>query len=904
MSTSTLGQYLPPPPPPPSSTSSESAGVVEQQQLHPPRIQKAISVQSTASNSSSYTVYPPDQQQQQQRQSPGQLTMINAGFPPQQQYGRPRPPAQQSAPSSASNGSSSRLSPGRQAPPGSYVNNNNNSSVPARPGSAASGGSASGPPPHVLLNNAWKQSLAFDSASGRFSFNPAGTATSAANHFMVMKYVPKQPPVVMYKPESGIQVLVRFGTPARYVGTERDCVLKMVSSPNTFCIWTMQAYEGGHFSLQHPSNKVLVVEDGNLSLGAPDSGWEKMFTMEQQSRDRPESVSSTASSYYSPPAQAQQQQSSQPAAAPYRPPQNNGNGPARQGPPPSNSPSSQDSYRSGQPDSVRSNSSNGSAGSLPNYATSQTQYRNSMIGAGRPAASGPPSGPAGPAGGAPYRPPPGPGGYGGPGAPGGPGGPGAPGGPGGYSGPPGPGGPGSAPYGAGGPMMAGPGGPGGPGGPRPGAPPGSRLPPGVAPVNLFYPITFHDSKDRYVVRAEKSLYSFKKLDMKKSDDQAKAAYFLLSLVTDTKMWNTDTFDLNSGHNAKMVIKCYDTDQYLGIGSSASPSSDGLVEVSQIDHTSVWEFKKLPHNPLAFSLFHPESKCYLAVSSSGALTAVGGRPTTASAFVMFIPSTVAQAVQLQNMEARPVIQKILPYLSAVGAIGGLGTASALVSAQIRAAQQASATTAAAAATPAPAHVAGHLEASALHSTDGAPAGGVAAASEQGLHTDAQTHDPLSSDFNIHDHGAGDNANDHAPTLADGTHATFDTPAIHAPLPSSVAPVHTADHLTTGGSDHATTSGTADFHPIAQDLAHHDNASAGHHVDFGNVDDLLNHHSDGFDHGAATEHELHDKLQAMHVADAHLSTHDLHHEFAGMGHGHDDGHHHDSSHHGQDDHHAHH
>ncbi|KAI9218380.1 hypothetical protein BC828DRAFT_388830 [Blastocladiella britannica] len=85
----------------------------------------------------------------------------------------------------------------------------------------------------------------------------------------------------MYAPESGVQVLFRFGTPPVYIGTEQDGVLRAVASPNSFCVWTMTAFEGGFFSLTHPTKKVLVVKAGSFTLAAAEAaGWEKMLKLE------------------------------------------------------------------------------------------------------------------------------------------------------------------------------------------------------------------------------------------------------------------------------------------------------------------------------------------------------------------------------------------------------------------------------------------------------------------------------------------------------------------------------------------------------------------------------------------------------------------------------------------------
>jgi hypothetical protein len=107
--------------------------------------------------------------------------------------------------------------------------------------------SNNGPVKPIALRNAWKHFLsianpsAADSSAYRWVAAPPETLNGKPEtHFAILRYTQGQPPVPISKSESGIQVLLRFGTPARYIGTEQDGVLKVVSAPNSFCVWNMQ----------------------------------------------------------------------------------------------------------------------------------------------------------------------------------------------------------------------------------------------------------------------------------------------------------------------------------------------------------------------------------------------------------------------------------------------------------------------------------------------------------------------------------------------------------------------------------------------------------------------------------------------------------------------------------------
>ncbi|KAI9156049.1 hypothetical protein H9P43_009159 [Blastocladiella emersonii ATCC 22665] len=644
-----------------------------------------------------------------------------------------------------------------------------------RPGTT----SGTAPPPlkMVVLRNAWQQHLAIAdataaSAAGAYTWASSSAPVTPAAHVSILRYVAQQPPVPLYKPESGVQVLFRFGTPPRYVGTEQDAVLKVVQNPNSFCIWTMQAFEGGFFSLTHPTKRVLIVKDGSLALGSLDAGWEKMFKMEMAagaSLGRPTSNAR-------PPSNSRQSTAAPPAAAPAAqrtpsPPANNGvvssigsgmrppSGMAGPGGP-------------GGPGPMMMMNNNGGPGPGPM----------GMNGPPRPPMMGPggPGGPGGP------RPPM----MGGPGGPGGPmmGGPGGPGmmGPGGPR-PPMMGGPG-------GPMMGGPGGPGmmggpgGPGGPRPpmmgpgpNGPPGPGGPPRPPPgptANLTTPVSMVDIKERYIERDTKAkvtagAFKFAKFDIKK--ESHRAAYFTISLVSDTKMWRVDTFDLNQGHKAKMVLQCADTELYLAVDKDFGT----LTERADIDHAAVWEFLKLPHNPLAFALAHPEAKKILvADAKDGALTLVdwdvpgaAPKPSLASSFMLFMPASIAQAVQAQNAPQQPWIQKAMPYISAVSAIGGLATAGALVGNLMKA-------NAVQSAPQAPAHTTTSTVPNKLVDDSGASSSSAAGAAVTANHlTDANPATDAGFTLDL-----GTTAHSEAVTLADGSALPA---ALPAALPSTTA-----------------------------------------------------------------------------------------------------------------------
>ncbi|KAJ1503570.1 hypothetical protein HMI54_007965 [Coelomomyces lativittatus] len=550
---------------------------------------------------------------------------------------------------------------------------------------------------------------------------PLFVVSSTPFPFSMVRYVSKKPPVPIFKPESDVQVLFRFHTPHQYVGTEQEGVLKIISAPNSYCIWTMQAYEGGYFSLTHPTKKTLIVKDNQLTLtDHPEPGWEKMLLMELQDASSsshsnrntfssrismtpsiavgapgsmgPSSLASSSNFFPSPsklsPSPFMGNQPSPPSssssssssslssktlstASDMLPLFASGTaGSPRMGPgalassiptsflPPSSSSSPNASFSSSSSSSSLSSSSNPSFPMFPPsflrhpgpssqsngpspYASAQPSYMSSSMGAG-PGGGGPPQMMMGP----PPFPPPGPGG-------------GGAGGMGGYAPPMMMGGPPPGGGGGGGGM-----GMGGGGGPGPG--PGGS---GGPVANLNTPISIQDQQGAFIMRNASGKYVFSKFDIQK--DPSRASYFYISLVTDTKMWRTELFDLNTGHKQKLVLQTCDSECYLGVIKGQGQ----VKEFKTIDHSTVWEFRKLPHNPLAFALIHVASNMTLA-SKKGQLV-LTPTATLESSFTLYVAPSTQQALMLQNTPKTPMITKIMPWFSALSAIAGVATSTALI-----------------------------------------------------------------------------------------------------------------------------------------------------------------------------------------------------------------------------------
>ncbi|KNE64892.1 hypothetical protein AMAG_19392 [Allomyces macrogynus ATCC 38327] len=108
-----------------------------------------------------------------------------------------------------------------------------------------------------------------------------------------------------------------------------------------------------------------------------------------------------------------------------------------------------------------------------------------------------------------------------------------------------------------------------------------------------------------------------------------------------------------------------------------------------------------------------------------------------AFMIYMPANIGQAVATQNAPKQPWITKAMPYISAVGAVGGIATAAALVTNVLRS-SQASHPAASTTTTPV---TAGHMEAA-------TPAEG-GATTGHNLVDAAAMSDPHSADFQLDD-----------------------------------------------------------------------------------------------------------------------------------------------------------
>ncbi|KAJ3373164.1 hypothetical protein GGF31_001154 [Allomyces arbusculus] len=563
----------------------------------------------------------PQQQQPRAPSGPSPHAMSAApAVAPAAAPGGPAGPAPNGASSPAPNGapaaSAAPAAPGTTSPdaPGAPMRRRTMQQNPAA--IAASRASMAGIPVTgtrpVFVLNAWKQYLfvakpTVPASEGAYMF--VDKMAPMRTVFSLLKYAPGQAPVVVLNVESGLKVLLRFGSPPRYVGTEQDGVLKVVTTPNSFCVWTMQAFEGGFFSLTHPTKQLLVVQDGKLALGPADAGWEKMFTVEPVPTARP----------------------------PVPPP------PMMAAPPPA----MQRAIGAIDPARQPLLSSTASIGPASVVASSTVVNGTPM----------------------PPRPP----GFGAPGSSVGIGGS--------MVGTPAPPTPGMmmAPPLMGGLAMGMTGG----AGPAAAAAPvikGPARAPGAPSANLTQPVGIKDIKDRYLTRSAKAgiPYTFIKLDVQK--DPMRVLYFNVHLVTDTKVYQTAAFDLNAGHHQKLALQCADSELYLGVNLS----SKQLEESEQVEQATVWEFVKLAHHALAFSLLHVATNQMLTADpKTGALQLVqrgspaGNKSLLHQAFVLHMPINLVQAVQAQQAPHMPWIAKAMPYISAVGAIGGVVTGAALV-----------------------------------------------------------------------------------------------------------------------------------------------------------------------------------------------------------------------------------
>ncbi|KNE64897.1 hypothetical protein AMAG_19397 [Allomyces macrogynus ATCC 38327] len=319
-------------------------------------------------------------------------------------------------------------------------------------------------------------------------------------------------------------------------------------------------------------------------------------------------------------------------------------------------------------------------------------------------------------------------------------------------------------------------------------------------------------------------------------DPMAAAYFNIHLITDTKMWRTDAFDLNAGHHQKMVMQTADTEQFLGVNADGK-----FIEQDELDHAVVWEFLRLPHNPLAFSLMHVESEKMLMTDPKTGDLALVERGSAAAtkhalhqAFMIYMPANIGQAVATQNAPKQPWITKAMPYISAVGAVGGIATAAALVTNVLRS-SQASHPAASTTTTPV---TAGHMEAA-------TPAEG-GATTGHNLVDAAAMSDPHSADFQLDD--VNDALNDvvlaDGATLQDATeHATAATEHAAAaaaeqaatPMPDTLPePVAAAPH-----TDEAHASPVdADLAQLGAALVDADVKASGDHVGAGaDIGDIL-------------------------------------------------------------------
>jgi hypothetical protein len=195
-------------------------------------------------------------------------------------------------------------------------------------------------------------------------------------------------------------------------------------------------------------------------------------------------------------------------------------------------------------------------------------------------------------------------------------------------------------------------------------------------------VSFKDAQERFISRPNSTskdapIFEFSKIDMRK--DSMEAAYFHVHLITDTKLWRTDAFDLNSGHRQKMVLQSAESDMYLAVHRRTHT----ITEVREVGPSSVWEFVKLPHNPLSFALVHVQTHMLLSAHtktrSKGTLRLIPKthRVDPSAAFTFYMTPSIAQAVQAQGMEPKVWIQSYMPYISALAALGGLVTAGALL-----------------------------------------------------------------------------------------------------------------------------------------------------------------------------------------------------------------------------------
>ncbi|KAI9218379.1 hypothetical protein BC828DRAFT_388828 [Blastocladiella britannica] len=177
-------------------------------------------------------------------------------------------------------------------------------------------------------------------------------------------------------------------------------------------------------------------------------------------------------------------------------------------------------------------------------------------------------------------------------------------------------------------------------------------------------------------------FSMTKVDIRA--DPTLPAYFTLhqAKLQGDEVKPSGAVDLASAHRTRVLLQLSDTEQYLGVDSGRSGRMSEYVAPMP---SCVWEFLKLPHNPLAFALSHPGTSTMLFADAKSkgnlTLTPLTPKPPTGACFLLYIPASLSQAVQVQQqtvgVAVRPFIQRAMPYIQAVGAIGGLATAGALV-----------------------------------------------------------------------------------------------------------------------------------------------------------------------------------------------------------------------------------
>lgn len=125
-----------------------------------------------------------------------------------------------------------------------------------------------------------------DSCSDCFGWTTQDKSRESSR-FQILKYVSKQPPAPVYTPESNISVLIRFGVPARFIGTEQDGVLTIIDAANSFCVWSMQAYEGNMFTLTHPTKAMLAVVGDSIGFENMELDWHKLFHIDEYIENKP-----------------------------------------------------------------------------------------------------------------------------------------------------------------------------------------------------------------------------------------------------------------------------------------------------------------------------------------------------------------------------------------------------------------------------------------------------------------------------------------------------------------------------------------------------------------------------------------------------------------------------------------